>query len=88
MEGIRAFTRENLMIARRICIALVLVAFTVALVPAQADALPSSAERMELGRTPFTALFSVLNWLRHSTVTLLTSFAPAHGATITGNGGA
>jgi hypothetical protein len=43
---------------------------------------------MELGRTPFTALFSVLNWLRHSTVTLLTSFAPAQGATITGNGGA
>jgi len=76
------------MIARRVCIALLLIAFTFALVPADAHALPDRADHVEMGRSPFSLFHSALQWLRQSTGALLSSFVPAHGATITGNGGA
>jgi hypothetical protein len=74
------------MIARRICIALVLVAFTVALVPAQADALPCLHEVSDMSR-PWVNLFTrVHTWLSRILGQGPALFVAAEGASISTGG--
>jgi len=74
------------MIARRVCIALLLIAFTFALVPADAHALPDRAAISEMTR-PWGNVFSrVHSWLSRVLALAPPQFVATEGASISTGG--